>query len=877
MMAGFQQGIPQATADFAQQQNQQQQQQQQLYFQAMQQQMQLQASGMGQPQVPGLQATNVGHVPVGSVRDAQTAGTPGAHGTDHSIQQCAQSLNAAERDYYTRLWENSGFTVGANNAQTLQGQAAFTFLSKSNVARQTLRRIWELIDWQKRGYLTWPDFVVTMKLISAAQKNQVVSLERVFENSSPMSRDFPEFDGIKPPTTLKEATLPESESVDFMSAFSEAIPDVKALEPPTVSHFKPPSALPSVDPSDGTSGGIGGYGCLDSVQPSGGPATESAVAVSITAAPVTAPAATPAPLTESAPGSSVVKPDFGSFEESRVTGGVGSVASAGSAGVGKPQWDAFGADAAIVTLAAASNAEVEPQPPSTMATSEAVEAGSEGGDSWADFGGFSSSVAAETQSPAEPSLIIAPATNPIGVAASGSGAVNDGDASSAEIWADFGGASSANATTHDTSFGESGGDNGGDRWKKMSAFDDLLKEDEVLGGSIAKQGLEAAFAADAAAAPPQAVTSASVAAAVEQPPLFDGGGVGLLDFDSPAVGTQSGAGFLAGDEPIADDDDDNWGGFETARDGEGSRDAATSSQAASGAAPVADTGFDAFGDFDGGAGALAADGVGGRPDSRDAGEEASAEDFAFPDGAAFHGAPIASVGASEAEAWSAFGPPADTAGAGGGGGDADWGAFDSSLPGDSIATVLEQTEKPKRPASGPSDSMVGLLAAPPSSTGGVLAPPPSTTSGTGSSLSFSMAGAAAALTGAKGKTAKAEKASVEIASDAPLSDVLGGLDSVFGGGDASFVAAPPPTTIAPTALSFDDAPVTAAIDESTVGLSDGGCRGNETIAFDNDFGAFGSAPVLQEPGADGLGDARSRARGRISRASAAFVAALVSS
>ena len=42
-------------------------------------------------------------------------------------------------------------------------------LCGSITARQILKRIWDIADWQKRG-LAWEEFVVTLKLISAAQK-----------------------------------------------------------------------------------------------------------------------------------------------------------------------------------------------------------------------------------------------------------------------------------------------------------------------------------------------------------------------------------------------------------------------------------------------------------------------------------------------------------------------------------------------------------------------------------------------------------------------------------------------------------------------------------------------------------------------------------
>ncbi|CAL1152350.1 unnamed protein product [Cladocopium goreaui] len=99
-----------------------------------------------------------------------------------AFSRTAQSLGNVEKEYYTVLWQSA-----CVQGDILRGKAAFDFLSKSQLPREILKRIWDIADWQKRG-LAWEEFVVTLKLISAAQKKQLVSLERVLETSGPTSK-----------------------------------------------------------------------------------------------------------------------------------------------------------------------------------------------------------------------------------------------------------------------------------------------------------------------------------------------------------------------------------------------------------------------------------------------------------------------------------------------------------------------------------------------------------------------------------------------------------------------------------------------------------------------------------------------------------------
>ncbi|CAE7344897.1 unnamed protein product, partial [Symbiodinium necroappetens] len=85
---------------------------------------------------------------------------PGADKDQQAFTLVVDSLSSAEKGYYTTLWG-----IACPNGETLAGKAAFDFLSKSQLPREILKRIWDISDRQKRG-LGWEEFVVTMKLIS---------------------------------------------------------------------------------------------------------------------------------------------------------------------------------------------------------------------------------------------------------------------------------------------------------------------------------------------------------------------------------------------------------------------------------------------------------------------------------------------------------------------------------------------------------------------------------------------------------------------------------------------------------------------------------------------------------------------------------------
>mmetsp|Transcript_34540 Transcript_34540/g.63118 ORF Transcript_34540/g.63118 Transcript_34540/m.63118 type:complete len:1073 (-) Transcript_34540:55-3273(-) len=181
-----------------------------------------------------------------------------AAGVAESFRECVEGLSRIEKEYYTYLWHQACSNAGS---QVLSGKAAFDFLSRSSVSRETLKRIWDLADYQKRHFLTWEEFAVTMKLICAAQKKQLVSLERIHIRSA-TSMDCPEFDGFDNVTVFLRAH-PELQpavdenaaptgGADVFDAFADLAPPPSEPTPPLMPPM--PAAVAPVDTSVGMPG-----------------------------------------------------------------------------------------------------------------------------------------------------------------------------------------------------------------------------------------------------------------------------------------------------------------------------------------------------------------------------------------------------------------------------------------------------------------------------------------------------------------------------------------------------------------------------------------------------------------------------------------------
>lgn len=378
------------------------------------------------------------------------------HQDAQAVSRVAQSLSNVEKEYYAVLWR-----AACSDGDILRGKAAFDFLNKSQLPREILKRIWDIADWQKRG-LAWEEFVVTLKLISAAQKKQLVSWERVLQSSGPTSRDLPVFDGIEAPTDGEK----ETQKRDVFAEF-EALAGVASSGPldalPEVTH---PPAAPAEELAP--TGGSHPSGAPHEALPDEASKWDAFDAPVWHQAPVPGPASAPAPT--SAPAHQSTWQAFGqpAIVESEATqaGDTAHVhemehrqpdASSGEP-VSKDQtWAAFGEQEAVER--------VEPKPMQAE---------------WDGFGGAAQ--------PAQPSW------DAFGDAR------GDGPVATTEEmseWAAFESASVPASTTATTTASTAAPT--GDLWSKMSAFDDLLKEEDTVeqgGQSEAEQTLAPAHASE---------------------------------------------------------------------------------------------------------------------------------------------------------------------------------------------------------------------------------------------------------------------------------------------------------------------------------------------------------------------------------------------
>ena len=368
----------------------------------------------------------------------------------------AQSLSSAEKEYYTVLWQ-----AACVEGDLLRGKAAFDFLSKSQLPREILKRIWDIADWQKRG-LGWQEFVVTLKLISAAQKKQLVSLERVLETSGPTSRDLPTFDGIAAPPDGDAPEVPQKRDVfaEFEAlagvATSGTAPSLEVLQ------VSPPTELVQEveEPANHTGGNTSSSPPEVAHNDSQWDAFE-----------------TPVWPEGASHGASAVPASAAPAHESQNWQAVGQTETA-------QKWDAFG-DVQRQTE------NIHPEAAKETARPETDQ------EKWAAFGEDE----AQASKPARVewnAFESEPATQQESWSAFGN-EVQPTSKPEEESWAAFESASaptSATAATASTTASTTAPT--GDLWSKMSAFDDLLKEDDPVGagGSAEMEQVPASASVD---------------------------------------------------------------------------------------------------------------------------------------------------------------------------------------------------------------------------------------------------------------------------------------------------------------------------------------------------------------------------------------------
>lgn len=497
-------------------------------------------------------------------------GVSSGMGTGDSFRLVAQSLSTREQQYYKYLWEQTG--CEARN-EAFGGRAAFQFLSKSSLSREVLKRIWDIADWNGRAQLGWQEFVVTMKLISAAQKRQPFSLERVLDSCSPKSLDCPEFEGLKKMSDFQAAVQTGERRPSNEGLSADSVLDTSAVSQPVAQHPQmatvpvtsafndlletgedtgsvpqplevQATATMTPDPLDMFPSSAQNPPLSPSPVQFGTSIAENDLFA--TSAPVPQPSERLSSLrveTDLFPTSMPVTESSAKFSASAENDLFATPAkvpqiparSETIASINAPAWDAFddtgwGSDSGAAPVPATEVAPLVPQ--------EALPS--------ADFDAFGFDEPAASVDKKATSASDAPAAATLTADAeewaeftpAPQGPATGGVTESS--WADFAGADAAGpevATAVPAAAASQG--QGTNLWAKMSAFDSLLSEDDVLGGAIEAVQLQDAFRVEALSGPPPAP--------VEPPSDFDLMGMAFHPVEEAATV-----------DAAADDD---WGDF----------------------------------------------------------------------------------------------------------------------------------------------------------------------------------------------------------------------------------------------------------------------------------------------------------------------------
>lgn len=136
------------------------------------------------------------------------------------------AFSPQEQEYYQQLFSQ----VDRSGTGRLDGLTAASFLTKSGVAQDILRRIWEIADAHSEGVLTRDRFFVACRLVAHAQAGHAPAPELAAHEPAML----PEFQGIQrqrqPSETSSVPGSPAPSARGGASEFSELQPVIAADE-----------------------------------------------------------------------------------------------------------------------------------------------------------------------------------------------------------------------------------------------------------------------------------------------------------------------------------------------------------------------------------------------------------------------------------------------------------------------------------------------------------------------------------------------------------------------------------------------------------------------------------------------------------------------
>jgi hypothetical protein len=103
--------------------------------------------------------------------------------------------NITEQQYYNSMFKMASIaTVGR-----VTGGEAVVFLKRSRVDVPTLKKIWDIADWDGKGFLDYARFSVALRLITLKQRGFKPLTPQLVLQSQSQSLPLPQFEGIQLP------------------------------------------------------------------------------------------------------------------------------------------------------------------------------------------------------------------------------------------------------------------------------------------------------------------------------------------------------------------------------------------------------------------------------------------------------------------------------------------------------------------------------------------------------------------------------------------------------------------------------------------------------------------------------------------------------
>ena len=114
--------------------------------------------------------------------------------------------NSVEKQYYQSMFGKASVA----NAGRVTGKEAVIFLKQSNVDVSTLKQIWDIADYDGKGYLDYAKFSIALRLISLKQQGVGPLSAKLVVASSGQLLPLPKFNGVQLPAAQPNLNHPDN-------------------------------------------------------------------------------------------------------------------------------------------------------------------------------------------------------------------------------------------------------------------------------------------------------------------------------------------------------------------------------------------------------------------------------------------------------------------------------------------------------------------------------------------------------------------------------------------------------------------------------------------------------------------------------------------